>query len=42
MNKIYTIENAFLEITNNLISGIGKWKIFQINNQYSTIVKKEK
>ena len=35
MNNIYTIENAFLEITNNLISGFGKMEDFKINNQYS-------
>ena len=42
MNNIYTIENAFLEITNNLISGFGKMEDFQINDQYSVFEAKGK
>ena len=42
MNNIYTIENAFLEITNNLISGFGKMEDFKINNQYSVFEAKGK
>ena len=42
MNNIYTIENAFLEITDNLISGFGKMEDFQINDQYSVFEAKGK
>ena len=42
MNNIYTIENAFLEITDNLISGFGKMEDFQINDQYSVFDAKGK
>ena len=42
MNNIYTIENAFLEITDNLISGFGKMEDFQINDQYSIFEAKGK
>ena len=42
MNDIYTIENAFLEITDNLISGFGKMEDFQINDQYSVFEAKGK
>ncbi len=42
MNNIYTIENAFLEITNDLISGFGKMEDFQINDQYSVFEAKGK
>ena len=42
MNNIYTIENAFLEITNNLIPGFGKMEDFQINDQYSVFEAKGK
>ncbi len=42
MNNIYTIENAFLEITDNLISDFGKMEDFQINDQYSVFEAKGK
>ena len=42
MNNIYTIDNAFLEITDNLISGFGKMEDFQINDQYSVFEAKGK
>ena len=42
MNNICTIENAFLEITDNLISGFGKMEDFQINDQYSVFEAKGK
>ena len=42
MKQDYTIENAFLEITNNLISGFGKMEDFQINDQYSVFEAKGK
>ena len=42
MNNISTIENAFLEITENLISGFGKMEDFQINDQYSVFDAKGK
>ena len=42
MNKIYTIENAFLEITDNLISDFGRMEDFQINDQYSVFEAKGK
>ena len=42
MNNIYTIENAFLEITDNLISDFGRMEDFQINDQYSVFEAKGK
>ena len=42
MNNIYTIENAFLEITDNLISGFGEMEDFQMNDQYSVFEAKGK
>ena len=42
MNNIYTIENAFLEITDNLISDFGKMEDFQINDRYSVFEAKGK
>ncbi len=42
MNNISSIENAFLEITDNLISGFGKMDDFQINDKYSVFDAKGK
>ena len=42
MNNISSIENAFLEITDDLISGFGKMDDFQINDKYSVFDAKGK
>ena len=42
MNNISSIENAFLEITDDLISGFGKMDDFQINDKYSVLDAKGK
>ena len=42
MNNISSIENAFLEITDDLISGFGKMDDVQINDKYSVFDAKGK